>query len=227
LIRYLTGSTTGLTEDIARTHEIGLMIQPGNSTHRKVSSFPFWAADNGAFTKKAGGFDEGAFRKMLSHGHLRERASDCLFVVAPDRLVVLPDGVVIGDARGTLDQFPEWSRQIRALGYPVALVAQNGLESMLEDVPWELVDVLFIGGDTSWKLSEAARVCIAEARAHGKSTHMGRVNSLVRFTKAAEMLCDTVDGTFIAFGPKKNLPQLLHWLGHLKHGVQAHLPWRN
>jgi hypothetical protein len=226
VIRYLTGCTTGISADVAREYGIGLMIQPGNSTHLRVASFPFWAADNGAFTKSKNGFSAEAFRKMLAHAHVRAQASTCLFVVAPDKLAVLPNGVVVGDARGTLEQFPGWSREIRAAGFPAALVAQNGLESMLAEVPWELVDVLFIGGDDDWKLSDAARVCIAEARLHGKKAHMGRVNSLVRFKKACSMLCDTVDGTFIAFGPKKNLPQLISWIGCVKRGVQAHLPWR-
>jgi hypothetical protein len=140
---------------------------------------------------------------------------------------VLPDGTVIGDAEGTLAQFPKWSREIREAGFPVALVAQNGLENMLDRVPWNLVDVLFIGGDTEWKLSDAARVCIAEARLRGKMTHMGRVNSFTRMARAAEMLCDTADGTFIMFGPKVNLPRLIGWLERLNYGVQAHLPWRS
>ena len=41
---------------------------------------------------------------------------------------------------------------------------------------------------------------------------MGRVNSLrrVRYTEAIG--CDTVDGTYLTFGPNMNLPNLLGWL---------------
>lgn len=146
--------------------------------------------------------------------------------MAPDRLVVLADGTVVGDARGTLEQFPDWSREIREAGYPVALVAQDGLEQMLDQVPWPLMDALFIGGSTEWKLSDGARICIAEARQRGKLTHMGRVNSFGRLAKAAAMLADTADGTFLMFAPRTNLPRLLSWLDGVNRGVQAHLPWR-
>lgn len=227
MIRYLTGASTKGAEAVAFERGIGLMIQPGNSYHLKVGNYPFWAADNGAFTKSPKGFDEAKFRTMLKRESLREYAGSCLFVVAPDKLQVLPSGEVVGDARGTLDQFPAWALEIREAGFPVALVAQNGLETMLDQVPWALVDVLFIGGNTEWKLSDAARVCIVEARSRGKTTHMGRVNSFSRMARAAEMLCDTADGTFLMFGPKANLPRLIGWLERLNRGVQAHLPWGN
>jgi hypothetical protein len=225
MIRYLTGAATKGAEAVAFERGIGLMIQPGNSYHLKVGLYPFWAADNGAFTKSERGFDPERFRALLRRDTLKEYAGSCLFVVAPDKLVVLPDGTVVGDARGTLEQFPDWAREIRAAGFPVALVAQNGLESMLDEVPWALVDALFIGGDTAWKLSDAARVCVTEARRRRKLTHMGRVNSFSRMARAAAMLCDTADGTFLMFGPKVNLPRLLGWLRDLNEGVQAHLPW--
>lgn len=200
------------------------MIQPGNSYHLKLDRYPFWAADNGAFTRVAGGFSAARFREMLARPELRQRAERCLFVVAPDSLEILPDGSPRGDARGTLEQFPGWAREIRAHGFPVALVAQNGLETMLDEVPWDLVDVLFIGGDTAWKLSAEAHRCCAEARRRGKRTHMGRVNSYERLARAAAMMCDTADGTFLKFGPDANLPRLARWLDELRTGVQLDLP---
>jgi hypothetical protein len=225
LIRYLTGSASAGVEAVAFERGIGLMIQPGNSYHLKVDRYPFWAADNGAFTKAAAGFSETAFREMLKRPALREHAGRCLFVVAPDKLQVLPSGEVVGDAAGTLAQFMGWAREIRAAGFPVALVAQNGLERLLDAVPWGLVDCLFVGGDTAWKLSDAARSCVAEAKRRGKLAHMGRVNSFRRLARASEMLCDTVDGTFLMFAPKVNLPRLLAWLDRAALGVQSHLPW--
>jgi len=200
------------------------MIQPGNSYHRQVARYPFWAADNGAFTRAAGGFDAEKFRRMLARAELREHSGRCLFVVAPDKLVVLPDGSVIGDAFGTLMQFTAWALEIRAAGFPVALVAQNGLERFLDHVPWDLVDVLFIGGDTAWKLSPAAHACVAAARARGKRAHMGRVNSYGRLARAAAMLCDTADGTYLRFGPDANIGRLTRWLDHINTGVQLALP---
>lgn len=225
MIRYLTGASSVGVEAVAFERGIGLMIQPGNSYHLKVDRYPFWAADNGAFTRAPGGFSEEKFRTMLNRPILREHAASCMFVVAPDKLVVLEDGSVVGDAIGTLNQFYDWATEIRAAGFPVALVAQNGLERLLHCVAWHMVDVLFIGGNTEWKLSDEARQCIVEAKRRGKMTHMGRVNSFSRLARASEMLCDTADGTFLMFAPKTNLPRLLHWLARIKQGVQAHLPW--
>jgi hypothetical protein len=225
LIRYLTGASSVGAEAVAFERGIGLMIQPGNSYHLKVDRYPFWAADNGAFTRAPGGFSEERFRAMLDRPALRDAAAGCLFVVAPDKLIVLEDGTVIGDAMGTLMQFHDWAVEIRAAGFPVALVAQNGLEKLLHIVPWGMVDCLFIGGNTEWKLSDEARTCIVEAKRRGKITHMGRVNSFGRLARASEMLCDTADGTFLMFGPKQNLPRLLNWLDRIALGVQSHLPW--
>jgi hypothetical protein len=217
--RYLTGSTKGLTDAVARANGIGLMLQPRNCYQANLQAFPAWAADNGAFSPK--GFNEAQFCRMLERDTLRQNVATCLFVVAPDRLRRTVDGGVIGDAAGTLADFPGWARAIRAAGFPVALVAQNGLEEMLDRVPWELVDVLFLGGSTEWKLGPGAMHCVADAQRHGKRTHMGRVNSGKRFRHAHSLGVDTVDGTFLRFGA--NVPRLVRWIDALR---QAGLPWR-
>ncbi len=99
--------------------------------------------------------------------------------------------------------------QIRALGYRVAFVAQDGQESL--PVPWDEFDALFIGGSTEWKLGPHAREIAAEAKRRGKWLHMGRVNSERRFKYAAAIGCDSADGTYLTFGPDVNLPKLLSW----------------
>jgi len=215
-IRWLTGVSNEGVEAIAFERSIGLMIQPDNGTRKRLGRYPFWAADNGVFTTKKRGFSPRLFRRMIARPELQEHAARCLFVVAPD---------VLYDAHGTLERFPEWATEIRALGFRVALVAQNGLETMLDEVPWDLVDVLFIGGDDEWKLGPHAARCVAEARARGKRTHMGRVNSLERLELASAMMCDTADGTFLRFGPVKNLPRVEKWHDELRcGGVQIGLP---
>jgi hypothetical protein len=211
VITYLSGVTNVQLERDAKRHGIGLLVQPGNSLHRRLPHYPMWAADNGAFTSR-GAFDPVRFRALLVQPALREHADKCWFVVAPDVLVVRPNGLVRVDAVATLKQFPEWAAEIRAAGLPVALVAQNGLERMLDDVPWELVDTLFIGGSTEWKTGQAARRCVAAAQALGKRTHMGRVNSYKRLTIAQRWGVDSADGTYLKFAPDTNLPRLLGWL---------------
>lgn len=169
-----------------------------------------WAADNGCFSDK---WDEATWWKFLEDN--APDADTCLFAVAPD---------VVGDAFATTILFRKWGRRIRALGYPVAYVAQDGLEhlrgrtaadGLTFPVPWADFDCLFIGGSTEWKLGPEARAIVAEAKAHGKWIHMGRVNSERRWKYADAIGCDSVDGTFLAFGPHANLPELLGWLREL------------
>ena len=78
-----------------------------------------------------------------------------------------------------------------------------------------------IGGTTSWKLGPAAAGLAAQARRRGLWVHLGRVNSLRRLRYAQAIGCHSVDGTFLAFGPDRNLPTLLRWLGEL-HAPQVH-----
>jgi hypothetical protein len=44
---------------------------------------------------------------------------------------------------------------------------------------------------------------------------MGRVNSRRRLRLAAEWHVDSVDGTYLAFGPTVNSARLTSWLGEL------------
>lgn len=160
-----------------------------------------WCADNAVFAGKYPG-DDAFLTWLADRAHL---APACRFVVAPD---------VVGDAAATLARSLPVMPRIRALGFPVALAAQNGLEDL--DVPWDAFDVLFVGGDTVWKLGPQARALVAEAKTRGKWVHMGRVNSRLRIQYAATIGCDSVDGTFLAFGPDVNLPELLGWLRELE-----------
>jgi hypothetical protein len=154
-----------------------------------------WCADNGAFSDK---FDEGKWWRFLEANAYATK--DCAFAVAPD---------VVGDAAATLERSRPWLAKIRALGYPVAFVAQDGFESI--DVPWDEFDCLFLGGSTEWKLGPYAREAVAKAKERGKWVHMGRVNSERRWRYADAIGCDSVDGTFLTFGQDTNLPKLLAW----------------
>ncbi len=152
-----------------------------------------WAMDNGAFS----GFDEGAFVRML------ERFADsvgCLFVTAPD---------VVADAAATRARFPFWSRLIRGLGLPVAFVAQDGLEA--DQVPWDELGALFIGGSTAYKESAEARALLGYAKARGIWTHWGRVNGKRRYELALKSGADSFDGSGFSKWPHTNIPLVAEW----------------
>jgi hypothetical protein len=170
----LVSGATRTTVRFASSPHLGTLLVPGNGN--KPAGKP-WACDNGAFA----GFREKAFLKMLSK---MQGLPGCLWVAAPD---------VVCDAAGTRERFDRWEPVIREMGFPVALVAQNGLT--IETTPWDRLDCLFIGGDDTFKLGPDARALVLAAKERGKLVHMGRVNTLRRLRYAYEIGVDTVDGT--------------------------------
>jgi hypothetical protein len=171
---------------------IGCLIVPGSG------NVPFpdrpWAADNAAFYA----FDAEAFIAMLDRLQSRPK---CVFVAAPD---------VVGDADKTLKKFHRWAKVIRAFDLPVALVAQDGLTP--DRVPWISIEALFIGGTTAWKLGRDARALVAAAKANRKWVHMGRVNTKRRIRYAAQIGCDSIDGTAFSKWPDIYIPKGIAWM---------------
>jgi hypothetical protein len=178
-----------------RSGLLGQMVTP-NSGNRLIPNV-VWALDNGCFNAR---WDEGRWMATL------ERYADvpgCLFAVVAD---------VVADASATDERWTTYAAKVKALGYRAAYVVQNGCREVPTDA-----DAVFIGGDTIYKLGVDAQRLAADARARGLWTHMGRVNSLRRLRFAAWHGYDSVDGTFLAFGPDINLPKLLGYLGHAAH----------
>lgn len=190
--------------DAMKAGQLGYIDTPAQGNKRPEGVT--WCADNGCFSDK---WDADKWWKFLVDNAYA--AATCLFAVAPD---------VVGDALATTMRSRPWLQRIRDLGYPVAYVAQDGLENLRGNtvgggltfpVPWASFDCLFVGGSTEWKLGAAAREIVAEAKSRGKWVHMGRVNSEKRFEYARAIGCDSADGTFLTFGPDINLPKLLAW----------------
>lgn len=210
MIQYLTGCSNDLIRSEAQSLNLGLLVTPDTAgagakarydTH--LSSYPVWAADNACFNHPET-FNTDRFLSWLGEFSDIQRAH-CLWAVAPD---------VVGDAVKTIERSVPVLPRIRAAGYKAAFVAQDGLENLT--VPWSEFDALFIGGSTEWKLSDHAKRLCRAAKAHGKQVHMGRVNSYKRCAIAQDFGCDTADGTFLAFGPRTNLPRLSTWFDRLR-----------
>lgn len=156
-----------------------------------------WCADNGSYGKGWPGYSSW-YRWLAANAH---DAARCLFATAPD---------VVANHFATETRSRRWLRSIRALGYPVAFVAQNFMEYSTWDL-WDEIDCLFIGGDTAWKLGDDAANLAAVAASLGKWVHMGRVNSEKRYRYAEAIGCDSVDGTYLTYGPDQNLPAVQAW----------------
>jgi hypothetical protein len=200
---YLSGTIpkTNLETPETIPNEIGLMLTCRKNAGRK-NPFPFmfshpWGADNNCFNDPD--FDLSIYLKFLEN--MKPVAKNCLFAPAPD---------VVGDADATIERSYPVLPQIRAAGFPAAFVAQNGVENMA--IRWDFFDCLFIGGDDNFKESDAVAYLCREAMKRQKWIHCGRVNSLRRLILMQKFGCDSVDGTFVAFGPDKNFPIVVDWI---------------
>jgi len=181
---------------------LGMIVTYG---HRLVPDGAEWIMDNGCFgTRYPYPGDEGYLKRLTE---MAWKKDSCRFVTAPD---------VPFDAEGSVKRSLPMLAPIRELGYPVALVGQDGIEDM--DVPWEEFDVMFLGGSTDWKIGPGARETARQALEHGKAVHMGRVNSLSRLWYARQLGCTSADGTFLRYAPDRNLPKLLRYIDQVNEG---------
>lgn len=190
---YLGNPCSPAVVDAMTAGQLGYIDTPAQGNRRPAGVA--WAADNGCFSDR---WEQDTWWRFLEDN--AHAASSCLFAVAPD---------VVADAWGTQMRAMPWLAKVRALGYPAAYVVQDGVRG--DRMPWNHFDVLFIGGTTEWKLGETARALVYTAKRHGRWVHMGRVNSEKRWRYAQAIGCDSVDGTYLTFGPDQNLPKVLAW----------------
>lgn len=214
---YLSGVSNPATRALGRD-DLGVLVTPLIPRYLgHVADYPMFGIDNGVFSKSTP-FDPAAFRRLVTAAV--PHRDKCAFVVCPD---------VVGSAMGTLARWREWAdwrAETRAAGLPVAFVLQDGCEdgecsgTLFDDgIPWGEFDVLFVGGSTDWKVGRSSAVrwswheIFRRGDREGIPRHMGRVNSWERLEIAYWGLgCQSADGTYLAYGPKKNLPNLVGWL---------------
>lgn len=194
MILLVSGATKTLRE-LNRPDRLGHLLTPDDGNI--VPTGGVWACDNSAFQ----GFQPARFCSFLG----KIAGKQCLWVACPD---------VVGDARATADLFYAWRPVIKALNLPVALVLQDGQERV--GVPWNLIDAVFVGGSTPFKLGPVAASIVREAKRRGLWAHMGRVNSRQRLRYALELGCDSCDGSGFSRFPARDLPSALRWLEELE-----------
>lgn len=239
---YFSGKDSEqLRSEAQKRGDVGLMVTPMKPEYlARAEFYPAIAIDNGVFSK-ATQFDADDFIELI------EKAANDPAIKAKVQFVVAPDAV--GDAVKTLELYKQWEPGISALGLPVAFVAQNGLEDHLDEIPWDKIDTLFVGGTTEWKEGDVGQgddksktpaeqdkdpryqrylSIFEEAKRRGIPTHVGRVNTFRRMDGVHKWGWDasTADGTMLAYGEDKNWPQLASWLDYFNHGtgpkVQLH-----
>jgi hypothetical protein len=185
-------------EDRQLGGHLGRLVMPDSysSVERTARAGVPWAADNGGYR----GVDFARWERMLDR---IAGLPGCLFVTCPD---------VIGEQGLTDLLWAEYAPAIICAGHAPAYVLQeDGCEYEPQGLPWGSMGALFIGGASdAFKLGEAARECVREAKRRGVHVHMGRVNSRRRAHYAAAIGCDTVDGTGASLF-QKLLPDYLDW----------------
>lgn len=195
MIYYANPSTDEIRDAMLRG-ELGYIATPHQQNIMFADEMDT-IADNGCFADRW--THEHWFRWMLG------LPRSVRFVVCPD--VFDPDG---GECHAaTLERWEQYAPVIRRHGFTPAFVCQVGCTA--DNYPDD-AEVLFLGGTTEYKLGDHAWAITRRAKSEGRWVHMGRVNSERRFTTARAMGCDSVDGTYLTYGPDTNLPKLLGWV---------------
>lgn len=193
---YFGNPSTDVIRQAMQRGEYGCIITPKQNL--QVPDGVIWCADNGRFGKGWTNLDH-----WLAMVQTSAPASLCMFAVAPD---------VPGDAIATARESTPVLPMIRALGVPAAYAAQDGIMATVDRLPWDEFDVLFLGGTDEFKVGPEGEAISRLARERGKWVHMGRVNSMKRLRVAYQYGCTSVDGTYLKFGPSKNVVRMRRFL---------------
>ena len=185
---------------------LGRLVTPqnGNSLHNLVRDNVPWACDNAAFSNPC----DDKFRRMVW---------ECwdLLRFNPPEWISVPD--VVGDHLATRLNFDlwiaDWEYEFGFIEWPLAFVLQNGCTEA--DVPWDLIDGVFVGGCTEWKLRGSLDL-VQAARDRGKWVHVGRVCSRRRLQWAVDVGADSIDSSAFSRFPEARLVQALKWLQAIK-----------
>lgn len=190
---YLSGVTNDTIEPALIRSGIGLMCNPGNSYRFRVDRYPVWAGDVVGMNNNIDPEDGLDYYAGLN-------PEKCLFLVSPD---------AYPDAYESFRRGLEFAPEVRALGFPVAVVAQDCAEQLPWESHFEEMDCVFLGGTRlaqghlEWKESEGAERLVHRARNAGLWAHAGRCNSYRRFQKLARMGVLSVDGTFLKWRKRR------------------------
>lgn len=172
---------------------IGHLYGPGGwKTPRPA--FPY-ALDNGAFPAWRAG-------RELDVAEFRAHVARAAAAAIPPRWVAVPD--VVCDRDRTLASWRQWEPELRRYGWPLAFVVQNGMTA--RDVP-SGADVVFVGGDTTWKRETAPLWCRDFPR-----VHIGRVNTERWLWRFAGMGAESCDGSGWFRGRRAQLDGLWYFL---------------
>lgn len=131
---------------------------------------------------------------------------NCYGVIIPDYLYYLPNKQVRGDWQKTLKRFYLFYPYAKYHGFKIAYASQDG--QPVDLVPWDKIDVLFIGGSDYHKRGLEAEKLALKAKQLGKHVHVGRVSSVSAIKKYFGW-ADSWDGTTFIYEPDKKEEKLI------------------
>lgn len=204
-MRILVSGATATVRQLAdkyRQH-LGVLMTPQN--WNRVCSLPLpWACDNAAFSKP----DDHKFWRLCMESWAMDRH-------CPPEWVAVPDAV--GNHSATLQMFgwwrEYWQEELGCIPFPLAFVLQDGCT--IDEIPWEHIRAVFVGGSTAFKLRQSEPL-VRAAQQRKKLVHIGRVNTLRRLRFAYDLGADTVDGTACSMYPDRYILQFLKYLRSLE-----------
>jgi len=216
---YLTGMRTPTLDAVAGYHlrnanahdesmPLGVLVQPLTRHYLRDGAefYPWVGIDNGCFT-------ESGQRRFKMDAYLR-MIGEALDAFGEDAVLFATAQDVAFDWEATLEKSLPTLPLIRKAGAPAALVVQDGATP--ENIPWDELDSIFVGGSTEWKLSPSVAAIAKAANRRHKWVHMGRVNSLQRITTAQRFGCRSADGTYLLHEEQK---------GRGEQGVETMISW--
>lgn len=158
--------------------KVGILVSPSYLTKVPIDYWMPFVLDNDAFVawRDQKPWDENAWLRMLERIMGLGRAP---------RWAAVPD--VVGDRLATLRSWEKYFPTVRALGFPTAFCAQDGMTPA--DVP-EAADVVFIGGTDAWKFDALPKFTAAFPR-----VHCARVNAPAKIDLCRQLGCESIDGT--------------------------------
>lgn len=211
MILLVSGATVTVARYSPHPH-LGRFVQPANGNDMALfcAAPGDKGADNGMLNRD--GFSPDRYLDMCD---ALRGCPGLRFVPAPDA-VWWHGATPRGDWSATKLMFGQWRPALVARGLPIAIVAQDG--AIVDDVPWDMIDALFIGGSTAWKEGAGAAFLIGAARHRNKWVHIGRINSLRRLNAFRTLSWlggvnpNSFDGGQFSRFPDTYIPQ---WLDHL------------
>jgi hypothetical protein len=147
-----------------------------------------YSIDNGRFIActRQRTWDRGQFMALLDKAAAADK---------PPEFVTVPD--VVGSATQTLKEWEVWLNddQFMAYGFPLAFVAQDGMQP--DDVP-VAAEWIFIGGTPTWKKRNLWQFCRRFSR-----VHVGGINTAAGLWHCHNSGAASCDGTGWLREPKR------------------------